>query len=193
MSDCPFWGKPPAVGKAPLCSPAIHEVLLCLSFTHEEGFIALFASFVQRCVLLSLEGGWQRNLTSVRQKLSPWGFLEDASLTALKSDDGAITLLQQVFTISGFCGMRMESLVAKKVRPDRMPFLLPTEFRNKAFKTRTLLQTEAFSCVSSQVRNTCPEKGLYMGPFTWQNICLQLRLCLLLYKILEETIIGSLQ
>lgn len=109
-------------------------MLLCLSFTHEEGFIALFASFVQRCVLLSLEGGWQRNLTSVRQKLSPWGFLEDASLTALKSDDGAITLLQQVFTISGFCGMRMESLVAKKVRPDRMPFLLPTEFHNKVLR-----------------------------------------------------------
>lgn len=80
-----------------------------------------------------LGGGWQRDLTSVKQKSSPWGFLEDASLTALKTADGRVTLLRQVFTISGCLWYENGDLGGQ----NRMPVLLHTEFCSKAFKTRT--------------------------------------------------------
>lgn len=45
--------------------------------------------------------------------------------------------------------MRTESLVAEKTRSDSVLLvLLPMDFHNKAFKTRTWLQDRAFSCVS---------------------------------------------
>jgi len=42
------------------------------------------------------------DLTSVRQKSRQCGFLEDASLRALKTGDGSITLLGQPFRTAGY-------------------------------------------------------------------------------------------
>lgn len=164
--------------KAHLWSPAIHEVLLCISFTHGGGLCysscllcaEVYSAFLAERKREVAEG----HLTSAVQESSPCGFLEDSSLTALKTDDGSITLLWHHLQFQDACGMRMESLVTKKARPDSVLLvLLPMDFHNKAFKTGTWLQSKAVSCVSPRVRNTCPEEGLYMGPFQLKGSLLE--------------------
>lgn len=173
------------MGKGHLWTPAIYEVHLCISFTHGGG---LYNSCCVLCAKMysAFLAKEKREVAEGVKNWSPCGFLEEVSLTTLKTDDGSIRLLWQPFAISGYLWYEEGELDHQKnIARQCAASPLLMYFYNEASKIRTWLKAKADSCFFPLGQKQLPKLWFVHGTissgsifsWSWATACCFIKFC----------------